>query len=347
VKSSTEFGELVSLSTRLLELERERSEAKDHVRLLVALQHAFASIAVTRSPDDVVAHMLRAAYDPLGFSRGIFFNIDRGRGIAPRWQFDGSDEIEASTERLQFGAGNSMLSVLRGEVPQSVGCAGELSTPLVDTRGWYVLNALTHAGGTLGLLYLDGHRARAPRDWETGLAQALSTVAAVSIANSLLFARTEELAERDPLTGLFNRRAFAAKLDAAIEDARSRAHPLTFVLIDVDDFKRINDRLGHASGDSVLKTLAQTLLHNSRAGDVVARYAGDEFVALFLNSDGERAHSLVARLSADFRARGLRCSLGAAIFPTDARDAAGLLKAADRALYETKAAGKNGYFFSS
>ncbi len=346
MKSSAELGELVSLSTRLLELERERSEAKDHVRLLLALQHAFASIAVTRSPDDVIAHMLRAAYDPLGFSRGIFFDIDRERGIAPRWQFDGNDDIEASRESLRLGPGTSMLRALRGDVVQNVGCAGELSTPLVDTRGWYVLSPLTHAGGTLGLLYLDGHRARSPRDWEVGLAQALATVAAVSIANSVLFAKTEELAERDPLTGLFNRRAFAAKLDAAIADARASGYPLTFVLIDVDDFKRINDSLGHLHGDSVLKNLARTLTHNSRAGDVVARYAGDEFVALFVNSAGERARALVERLSADLRAHGLRCSLGAAVFPTDARDGPGLLKAADRALYATKAAGKNGFSFS-
>jgi diguanylate cyclase (GGDEF)-like protein len=345
LKSSAQLGELVSLSTRLLELERERSEAKDHVRLLLALQHALASIAVTRSPDDVVAHMLRAAYEPLGFSRGIFFDVDREHGITPRWQFDGSDDIEASRETLMFGAGHSMLSVLRGDVAQSVGRAGELSTPLVDTRGWYVLSALTHAGGPLGLLYLDGHRARSPRDWEIGLAQALATVAGVSIANSVLFAKTEELAERDPLTGLFNRRAFATKLDVAITDARTNAHPFAFVLIDVDDFKRINDSLGHVHGDCVLKSLARTLLHNSRAGDLVARFAGDEFVAVFLNSDGERARSLVARVSADFRANGLRCSLGAAIFPTDARDGPGLLKAADRALYATKAAGKNGFSF--
>ena len=82
---TAEYGDLTALGARLVELEHERSEARDHVRLLLALQDAFASIAVTRSPDDVVAQMLRAAHDPLGFSRGIFFSTGREQGIDARW----------------------------------------------------------------------------------------------------------------------------------------------------------------------------------------------------------------------------------------------------------------------
>jgi diguanylate cyclase (GGDEF)-like protein len=95
-----------------------------------------------------------------------------------------------------------------------------------------------------------------------------------------------------------------------------------------------------------LQHLAQTLTCSSRANDVVGRYAGDEFVVLLPNIDVEIARVLVGRLSADLRAQGLHCSLGAAIFPEDAIDAEGLLCAADRALYATKAAGKNGFSFA-
>ena len=339
-------GDLAALGARLVELEHERSEARDHVRLLLALQDAFASIAVTRSPDDVVAQMLRAAHDPLGFSRGIFFHVDRERGIVPRWQFDSSDAIEVSRERFELRPGSAIVRALRGDATPCVGRAEDLSAPLVDTRGWYVLSALAGAEGTVGLLYVDGHRVGAPRDWETGLVHALATLASVSIENSMLFARTEELAVRDPLTGLYNRRAFAARLDDALAMARTTGRPLTFVLIDVDDFKRINDEQGHIAGDAVLRLLAQALTRHSRAGDIVGRFAGDEFVACLSNIDGELARALVARLSADLRASGLKCSLGAAVFPTDACDAAGLLSAADRALYATKAAGKDGYSFA-
>ncbi len=341
-----EAGELRSLGARLLELERERSEARDQARLLLALQDAFARIAVTRTPQQVVAAMLRAAYAPLGFSRGIFFRIDRAHGIEALWQLDGSETIEPSREIVDLRPGGAILRALRGEIAQCVGRAEDLSAPLVDTRGWYVLSALTNAEGTLGLLYLDGHRSRDPREWETGLVRALATLAAVCIDNSLLLERTEELATRDPLTGLLNRRAFSQKLAEALQAGSSEGRSLTYVLIDVDDFKRINDTRGHAHGDAVLQHLAQTLTRSSRAGDIVGRYAGDEFVVLLPNIDVEISRVLVGRLSTELRAQGLHCSLGAAIFPKDAIDAEGLLCAADRALYATKAAGKNGFSFA-
>lgn len=338
--------ELRALGARLIELEHERAEAREQAQLLMALQDALARIAVTRAPQAVIAQMLRAAYDPLGFSRGIFFSTEREHGIDARWQFDGSEDVEPSREVVDIRPHGAILRALRGEVTQSVGCAGELSAPLVDTRDWYVLTTLAHADCTLGLMYLDGHSTRAPRELETGLVRALATLAAVSLQNSLLFQRTERLAARDPLTGLFNRRAFSEKLQAAMQNVRGLERGLTFVMVDVDDFKRVNDFHGHLFGDAVLVRVAQTLARSSRSEDAVGRYAGDEFVVLLGNVDPERGRNLVARLSADLRAQGLRCSLGAAHFPGDATDVASLLTAADRALYATKAAGKNAYSFA-
>lgn len=346
-RESYDHAELRSLNARVLELERERSDARDQARLLTALQGTFTRIAITRTPDEVIAQMLRAARDPLGFSRGIYFKVDRERGIEAQFSFDGSDVVEPSDEVPDVRPGSAILQLLRHEAGNGVGRAGELSVPFVDVRGWYVLSALANAEGTLGILYVDGHRSSAPRDWETGLVRALATIASVSIDNSVLFSKTQELATRDPLTGLFNRRAFAERLLAEIDTCRTHGRSLTYVMIDVDDFKRINDTHGHAHGDVVLKRLGATLLRNSRAHDIVARYAGDEFVVLLSNVDPDLATALVARLSNDLRAEGISCSLGAALYPRDAPDAATLLAAADRALYVTKAAGKNSFRFAS
>jgi diguanylate cyclase (GGDEF)-like protein len=118
------------------------------------------------------------------------------------------------------------------------------------------------------------------------------------------------------------------------------------VLVDVDDFKAVNDKRGHMEGDSVLRMVARTLTSCTRGDDIVGRYAGDEFVMLLSSADVEAGRSLVARVSATLRAHGLRCSLGAAQFPSSAADAEGLLAAADRALYATKAAGKNSFSFA-
>jgi diguanylate cyclase (GGDEF)-like protein len=341
-----ESAEVRSLHARLIELERERSEAQEQARLLEALQSAFAAIAQTRVYDEIVAHLLRAAFDPLGFSRALFFSVDRENGIAARWQIDGSEAVESYDEPADLRSGGAMLAALRGEPGAGVGLASDLSAPFVDVRGWYVLGPLVGAQGTLGLLYADGHASKSPRVWETSAVRALTTIASVAIDNSLRFAKSEALAMRDPLTGLHNRRAFSERLQAEIEASERDLRQMTFVMVDVDDFKRVNDNFGHLGGDAVLRQIADALLRGSRAQDVVARYAGDEFCILLTNVDSELAFTLVARLSAELRAQKLSCSIGAALFPQHGTDAATLAQAADRALYATKAAGKNGFSFA-
>lgn len=347
MRNHVDSSELRSLYARVLDLERERSESTDRVRLLVALQEAFARISITRTPDEIIAQMLRATREPLGFSRAIYFSVDRARGIEARWQIDGSDTVEPSAELADLRDGGAILTLLRSAEIQGAGLARDLSAPLVDVRGWYVLGALTRAEGTFGLLYVDGHRSAVPRPFETSLIRTLVTIASVSIDNGTLLQKTQELAMRDPLTGLFNRRAFSERLLREIEVCRSSGRSLTYVMIDIDDFKKINDTFGHAYGDAILKKLGETLLRSSRSGDVVGRYAGDEFVILLPNVDRELSRTLVLRLSADLQAQELSCSLGAARYPSDADDASTLLAAADRALYATKAAGKNGCAFAS
>lgn len=340
-----DMGELRSLNARVIDLEREHADASDRVRLLVALQDSFARISTTRVPDDVIAETLRATRNPLGFSRAIYFTIDRTTGIRARFQIDGSDSIEASTEIADVREGGAILSLLRSGGREGSGEAGDLSAPLVDVRGWYVITTLSRADGAFGLLYVDGHRSGRHRPFETSLVHTLVTIASIAIDNAMLLEKTQELAMRDPLTGLYNRRAFSERLLAEIERCRTDGGSLTYVMIDLDDFKRINDVHGHAYGDSVLRKLSDTLVRSSRSIDVVGRYAGDEFVILLSNVDRELARALVMRISADLKTHNLSCSLGAALYPENASDAATLLAAADRALYVTKGRGKNGFAF--
>ena len=289
--------------------------------------------------------MLRTARDPLGFSRAIYFSIDRTDGIRGRFQIDGSDTVEESDEVADVRDGGAILSLLRSGASEGTGGADDLSAPLVDVRGWYVIATISRCDGAVGLLYVDGHRSNRQRPFETSLIRTLVTIAAIAIDNAMLLAKTHELAMRDPLTGLYNRRAFSERLLAEIDRCRIHGGSLTYVMIDLDDFKQINDVHGHAHGDTVLQKLSDALVRTSRSVDVVGRYAGDEFVILLSNVDRDLAFTLVSRISADLQAQNLRCSLGAALYPEDATDAATLLAAADRALYITKARGKNGFAF--
>jgi diguanylate cyclase (GGDEF)-like protein len=152
------------------------------------------------------------------------------------------------------------------------------------------------------------------------------------------FEQRMEAAEResalDPLTGLANRRAWRNALRAAEERCRRGAEPAVVAVIDLDDFKEINDTRGHAAGDAILDSLARTLRAAVRAGDTVARTGGDEFAVLAFGTDA--ADVVAARLAAAIDEAGLRASIGAADRPsTGGLEEAWVL--ADEAMYASKA----------
>jgi diguanylate cyclase (GGDEF)-like protein/PAS domain S-box-containing protein len=169
--------------------------------------------------------------------------------------------------------------------------------------------------------------------------------------------RIASLAYRDPLTGLANRTSLGPALEQAVERARRRGFKLAGVFIDLDGFKQINDFYGHDAGDRCLMEVARRLRGTVRASDVVARLGGDEFFVLLEEVQDEVAVENVIRkllaeavrpydLPGGAQAR-LSASMGVALFPDNATDAAALVKLADTAMYSAKQAGKNGYCFYS
>ncbi|HEY6457735.1 MAG TPA: EAL domain-containing protein [Steroidobacteraceae bacterium] len=162
--------------------------------------------------------------------------------------------------------------------------------------------------------------------------------------------RLQELAQRDPLTGLSNRRHLFALLDAAIERARTSGHWVGVLFLDVDNFKYINDGLGHAFGDSVLAGMGQRLAELSSAYGFAARLGGDEFtVVLERTNTIEEIRNLGAAIVAAFQSAMViegrelivSVSVGACAYPIHAQQAGALLKAADMALFRAKALGRS------
>jgi len=159
-----------------------------------------------------------------------------------------------------------------------------------------------------------------------------------------------ELAERDPLTGLYNRRQFKNILERSFSEATRYGNDLACIMIDLDDFKRINDLFGHQIGDEVLTLTATTIESELRTSDYAARYGGDEFVVLLPQTDQVRAEVLAERIASRFQRvltgtlpqvqTGLSGGI-ASVVTVQALDAESLVRAADHALYEAKAAGKN------
>ena len=156
-------------------------------------------------------------------------------------------------------------------------------------------------------------------------------------------------AEQDPLTGLLNRRGGDRRLQVALE-RMALAGPVAVVIIDADDFKEVNDRLGHAAGDEVLNGVASRLRSAVRNGDDVARMGGDEFIVVARVGDENEAEAIAERCvrtvaepySVSGTASRITVSAGVAVaHPGEAVDAAGIVSAADRALYRAKGAGGN------
>lgn len=163
------------------------------------------------------------------------------------------------------------------------------------------------------------------------------------------------LAYTDSLTGLANRLSFRERLDQRLVTAGAQGQSLALLFIDLDDFKRVNDSLGHDAGDQVLEQVASRLRQRLSPLDdtdpLLARLGGDEFVILFIAGDTirdrarELAETLLSELQRPFLAGGgqafLGASIGITLYPSDASDARALLKAGDLAMYQAKLAGKN------
>jgi diguanylate cyclase (GGDEF)-like protein len=172
-------------------------------------------------------------------------------------------------------------------------------------------------------------------------------IAALRRRMAELVARLEAATRTDPLTGLFNRRAFRELFDHELERARRAERSLSVVVGDLDNFRQINDRLGYDAGDRALVRVADRVRAGKRRIDVAARTGGEQF-AVLMPETGLRASLLAAeRLRADVR-RGLAeesvpltISFGVASFPQQGATVEQLLHAADRALYAAKELGRD------
>ncbi len=164
--------------------------------------------------------------------------------------------------------------------------------------------------------------------------------------------RLEFLATHDPLTRLTNRTLFLEFLGKALADARRSKNAIAVLFLDIDNFKHVNDTLGHYVGDLLLQHVASNLLELLRAGDIVARQGGDEFIIalpnLALTQDASLlAEKILRTLEQPCELSGhtlkITASIGIALFPEDGTESEILLQNADTALYRAKQAGRNNY----
>jgi len=182
---------------------------------------------------------------------------------------------------------------------------------------------------------------------EFELAKRFGDAAALALDNAQIRARLEHQARTDSLTGLFNHSAFHEQLLQALQEASRTRQPVSLLMLDIDDFKRVNDVHGHGVGDELLQLLADVLRGSVRPADVVCRLGGEEFAVVMRGCDGSRANGVAERLlqrvsEVEFPAVGrLTLSIGLALGPAHASNPRELAACAEAAMMAAKARGKN------
>jgi len=212
-----------------------------------------------------------------------------------------------------------------------------------------IVAPIFHEGRVAGTIAIHATRPSVFSYDDLRLLDAIATLASSAISNAILFAKTEELAIKDSLTGLFVRRYFFDRLKEEHRRALLNQKSLSFLMCDLDHFKECNDHFGHQGGDLMLVQFAG-ILRQCLKGSLLARYGGEEFAILLPETTKAEAVKIAEQIrkaveKTEFHIRReqvkMTVSIGAANLPDDTLDAESLVQKADRALYQAKREGRN------
>jgi diguanylate cyclase (GGDEF)-like protein len=322
-----EFNRMARLlESRLEDLRTERLRLENAMR---RLGEAFAS-NLDRSALLEIA--VRTAVDGVDADGGRAMLAADGAEAARFGELDGLDAVVGQVESESTAAIEPREATADG--------ASALAHPLRAAAGGEVLGVVSvwRRGGPFS-------------DAERELFHYLAAQAAVSLDNVALHETVQRQAVTDELTSLYNHRRFHEGLRAEVERSRRFEQGLGLVMLDIDNFKQVNDTYGHQVGDRVLAEVARILRDNSREIDEPARYGGEELAVVLPGTDLEGAYNLAERVRTgierldlpldDGRVLHVTASFGAASMPESANDQSSLIAAADTALYVAKRSGKN------
>ncbi|HEY6762944.1 MAG TPA: diguanylate cyclase, partial [Baekduia sp.] len=325
------------LRGRMEELGQER------LRMELSLRRIGETFASSLDRDGLLEIVVRTAVDAVDAAGGQALMQDRPGG-----------------ERTPVaGVGVDSRAAAADEAERRAVTLGEPS--VADVDGGYALAHPLRAGPAAGAdadaiagLISVWRSERPFTHRERELFHYLAGQAAVSVENVGLHETVERQAVTDELTGLSNRRRFQETMAAEVERSRRFGQQLGLVMLDIDDFKAVNDNYGHQQGDVVLREVAKILRASSREIDEPARYGGEELAVVLPGTDLEGAHNLAERVregiaalrlpilgDADAEPLRVTASFGAAALSASAADVRALIAAADEALYQAKRAGKN------
>lgn len=353
--------ELAVANDRLKEdlLARQKAEyqAAQRLRELNALNEATAALLSTLDLDALLGQILDASSSAIDAAeKGMLYLVARDTGaLEMRANLGYSDP--RIQKYSQYGMHEHIAKAVKERRPLKIddfnkeekySYTGEI-TEVREIRS-AIVAPLILEDQVIGALSLEASRPMAFTSSNLQLLVSFATTATAAIRNAMLHGEIQTQAITDSLTGLYNRRGFEELGRREVESIRRFNRSLAAIILDVDDFKHINDAYGHASGDAVLQTVADRLNENIRKVDLLARYGGDEFTILMPEADiysatqaAERLRQVISDQPAPTPKGPIKVtiSLGVARGTNETPSLEALIDHADRALYQAKETGRD------
>jgi diguanylate cyclase (GGDEF)-like protein/PAS domain S-box-containing protein len=343
---------IVTVSRDITERKRAEELQARHLRLQERTARFGQSALAKRDAAELVEDAVFAVREGLSADGVAYIEATAGDGFVLR-ELAGVPEAPATPSAIE-AAGPGLREAFEPDCGRLTGDAAQLGPPWARDFGSAAIVPVRNEGTVRGVLCVLRRPADAFAPEEVNFVEAVAGVLATALQRVDSEGKLAFLAQFDALTGLPNRALLRDRFSMMIVQARRRGTQLGVLFVDLDEFKLVNDSLGHAAGDALLQQVAQRLQASVRAGDTVARIAGDEF-AVILGDLGRVedaalvAQKLIDRLASSYEVARqeifVTASVGIAVFPGDGEDAESLLAAADAAMYKAKQGGRNAYQF--
>lgn len=352
----------MTLKEQLQELQKKYREIEESNRSLNArlselyiLYHLNRILSTTFELEKILNSIFQLFKESLPVDKGSLFllqSLQQQLQLKPSYGF--SKHSQTNSPLLPSQGLIELIIVQRKPIIKKQLSAADLagtsnqSAPKLTFAGFPLATADKRMIGTLNLFRNVKH---AFSKEEIKFFQRIATEVANIIDKALIFLRTQQYTYKDELTDIFNRRYFNQRLKMEVKRAERYKRNLSLLMIDIDDFKQVNDQYGHLKGDEVLSTIAKLLQANIRKADILARFGGEEFVILLPEIDAQNASVVAEKLRHQIEKYfkhpespigvSISISLGVANFPADAYSAEKMIEVADHRLYIAKKSGKN------
>lgn len=330
-------------NARLYTLEQRRSRQLEAINAIARQTTAVLNL------DELLGKVCDLVLQTFPVDHVVVLLLDEDDHLSVRAHKGKLTPILPQGAALPAGTGMGMRALELGKtvVENELAFIPHYRASFVETRSEMCV-PLIFFGEKLGVLMLESEKLNNFTDEDVTPLESVADICAGAIQNAHYFEKAQQLAYIDGLTGIYNRRYFEMEISSEVERASRYNGHLAIIMIDIDNFKRLNDEFGHLLGDEVLRQVSGVFSQQIRKIDVVCRYGGEEFAILVPQTSGGNAMEVAEKLRRMVEAyrfpgvpRKVTISAGVAEFPAHGQTRDELVAAADAALYVSKEAGRN------